>query len=1128
MGFLDVVPLKAAIARSHFFDNFESTNNYCGLSIRTIIIMPVMILFGSPASAAIQTSDLAIAEKFLERGQILYEKSAYDSLPYYYLRAKVIFQHHSRPIQAAECFLGMADYFRLNNQLDRSALTLDSACTYIEEHLGQDSESWADALNTRAKLLIDLSQYEQAIVLLEQSLGVLEGLNAEREKMARTEYLLGTSYYYHGNMQKSLEYNLKAYESYEQIMEGPSVVKGWLLYSLGLLYNHFGNQQKWKETIYESIRNDTALFGQDHPELAQYYSSLVSYFIDNGMSDSALYYLEKAEVIAGKAINENHRVIVSLYVQHARIFRLQGDYDRALEYFQQALGILKKNSGTGSFEERKLYLNMGNFYKSWGDYRSAEKVLHRLLEFEGRVHPTIMAAYYSYLADIQRLLGNYTQSEKYFRMVFEINDQYLSPDYHTRVNDFIGYGILLDSLRKYSKAEHFYLKALSIAENNYGFHHLKTSRSLKSMGDHYSLNGEHDKALACYQRCIFSLVPDYDTTGYVFNPLPDQVTDDLFYLGLLKSKASVLKDLAWLAADSVERKQNMMAVYSSYQTSINIIDQLRNSYLSDRSKLYLSENERGTYEKCVESAYQCYELSSEPEYLEQAFMVAEKGKYATLTSVLQREKTIALAGIPDSILQMDASLRKELSFQQELLLESQEDTLYDTMAVERYQARIFQIRARIESLNNRLETEFPAYYNLLYNQQVLGPDALRKNLRSSEKMLEYFYAGRYLYRFELSSQGMDCQRMLLEETFDQELDIVEKYLSRNFQRDTLEISYDLFLTAAHNLYKRLIPPSPDHSRLIIIPEGRLSYFPFDILVSEPVKHFSGLFNQVPFLIKDHTLRYGYSATLLNRLKKGERIRLDKLIAFAPGYGHTPAPEAHAGESRENTIDRTSLRSLPGSIKEVVEIGKLSGGRVFTGRTASEELFKKLAGEGHILHLATHAFLDDEDPLKSKLVFSEGNAEEDGFLNVYEIYNLNLVARMVVLSACSTGSGEMKRGEGIMSLARAFIYAGVPNIVMTLWTVSDRQSYELMLGFYRQLMAGRSTETALRRAKLEFLEQASPSYQHPQYWAGYILVGNPDRFFLSRLYKWMIPVLLVILIMVPGFMAMRRRMVRRQG
>ena len=120
-----------------------------------------------------------------------------------------------------------------------------------------------------------------------------------------------------------------------------------------------------------------------------------------------------------------------------------------------------------------------------------------------------------------------------------------------------------------------------------------------------------------------------------------------------------------------------------------IIDQLRASYLSDVSKLYLAENERYTYEESVASAFRCYELSSDQNYLNQAFMAAEKGKYATLLSVLQRKETISLAGIPDSIVQIDESLRRELSFEQELLLESQGDTLNDTSAIEQHQDPYF-------------------------------------------------------------------------------------------------------------------------------------------------------------------------------------------------------------------------------------------------------------------------------------------------------------------------------------------------------------------------------------------------------------------------------------------------------
>ena len=227
------------------------------------------------------------------------------------------------------------------------------------------------------------------------------------------------------------------------------------------------------------------------------------------------------------------------------------------------------------------------------------------------------------------------------------------------------------------------------------------------------------------------------------------------------------------------------------------------------------------------------------------------------------------------------------------------------------------------------------------------------------------------------------------------------------------------------------------------------------------------------------------------------------------------------------IDRSHLEPLPGSIDEVLEIAKLLGGEAYTGTSASEGRFKALAGESQIIHLATHAFLDDDDPLMSKLVFSEDLLEgEDGLLNVYELYNMDLNAGMAVLSSCNTGLGEMKGGEGIMSLARAFYYAGVPNIVMTLWTVIDRQSNKLMLGFYKQLSKGRKAEISLRNAKLEFLESAPPRYQHPRYWAGYILVGNPENLFFPRLYRQLLFAAGIFVILLTGIMMAKKRLKKR--
>ena len=142
-------------------------------------------------------------------------------------------------------------------------------------------------------------------------------------------------------------------------------------------------------------------------------------------------------------------------------------------------------------------------------------------------------------------------------------------------------------------------------------------------------------------------------------------------------------------------------------------------------------------------------------------------------------------------MQIDESLRRELSFEQELLLERQGDTINDIAAIEQHQTRIFQLRARIENLNNSLEREFPGYYDLLYNQQVLNPEMLQKKLSSREILLEYFYTEKHIYRFSISGESMQCQKIDHGQAFNRELAIIENYLLKNSLLDTIEIGHDL-------------------------------------------------------------------------------------------------------------------------------------------------------------------------------------------------------------------------------------------------------------------------------------------------------------------------------------------------
>ena len=155
-----------------------------------------------------------------------------------------------------------------------------------------------------------------------------------------------------------------------------------------------------------------------------------------------------------------------------------------------------------------------------------------------------MATYYYNLADINRLLGDYNRSECYFKKVFEIRDEYLAQDDYTRGFDYLAYGMLLDSLGMYERAEGYFHRAIKIIQQKYGFHHLVTARFLKSTGDHFQLSADPRKALNYYQQSINAMDPDYDVAGLGANPPLGRINDNLFYLGLLKNKAQVLNDLA--------------------------------------------------------------------------------------------------------------------------------------------------------------------------------------------------------------------------------------------------------------------------------------------------------------------------------------------------------------------------------------------------------------------------------------------------------------------------------------------------------------------------------------------------------------------------------------------------------
>jgi CHAT domain-containing protein len=175
---------------------------------------------------------------------------------------------------------------------------------------------------------------------------------------------------------------------------------------------------------------------------------------------------------------------------------------------------------------------------------------------------------------------------------------------------------------------------------------------------------------------------------------------------------------------------------------------------------------------------------------------------------------------------------------------------------------------------------------------------------------------------------------------------------------------------------------------------------------------------------------------------------------------------------------------------IADLYKSADVAVYLRDEATEENVKNSAAVGgsRRIHFATHGAISDERPQYSGLMLTlSESGKEDGLLQVYEIFNLKLNAELVVLSACETGLGKELRGEGVLGLARAFMYAGATSIVASLWRVADRSTADLMIGFYRELDRGAHKAEALRRAKLELIRGGR--YGHPYYWASFILIGE---------------------------------------
>jgi len=375
-------------------------------------------------------------------------------------------------------------------------------------------------------------------------------------------------------------------------------------------------------------------------------------------------------------------------------------------------------------------------------------------------------------------------------------------------------------------------------------------------------------------------------------------------------------------------------------------------------------------------------------------------------------------------------------------------------------------------LIDQFETQYPKYFKLKYDTQLAGLAAVRKNLLNRRTaFLEYFVGLEKVFLFQITKKGFQVFSFEKSEHFQEDMQELLQFARKKqviaseanrLQELMYQVYQDYVAKGVETLPKNI-------DRLLIVPDDVLNLVPFEILSAKE--------QGTQYLIQDYNIGYAYSATLFQKGQTKKQQQAEHLyLGFAPSFS------TQIAENRDCSGE--VLANLTHSANEIISVQELLGGEVMLGKQAKSDFFLDQAGHYKIIHLATHACMDEENPMQSKVFFAD-----QPIIN-QELFNLNLSADMAVLSACNTGSGQLVKGDGVMSLSKGFIHAGCPSALVSLWSVDDYSTSEIMINFYKYLKKGQSKDKAIRNAKLEYLAAADKVKRHPFYWAAFIHMGDP--------------------------------------
>jgi CHAT domain-containing protein/Tfp pilus assembly protein PilF len=799
-----------------------------------------------------------------------------------------------------------------------------------------------------------------------------------------------------------------------------------------------------------------------------------------GFYTEALDYYNKAESLTPN-IKENYRELASIYNNKSRIYTFRRSYSTAIEFLEKAIRIFQNPENQDKSVLSSLstaYLNLGIIYYEMRDFNSAMENLEisARLKLNNNLPQTELT--FLNLAKTYAQTGSLDKAEEYFtRSLNTINSKF-DGNYYRMAEVCFDYGLFLRSAGRNAEAIEVHSKALSICLKNYGEKHSLVALSWKHLGDDYLAQADYGRALEFYQKSIIAVVNDFDNPDIFSNPHVDSSLFDIRLLETLKSKAHALEHFANEQNDNALKLKIINKSLETIELALELIDNIRNNYLTEDSRIYLSENEKETYIFAVHIASKLFSLTGDITVKEKIYSIVQKAKSAVLRNEITENNFLFSAAIQDTTREKLNKLSGNIAAYNNLIIEESRKTSADSSKISLWKDALFNMNREKEKLSDQINRFFPRSGELIRKIEIVPLARLQKHLRREETIVDYLLSNEYnegkrqLYTLVITKDNFEFRESSLDSLFSQNAlritNSFQHHAGNNFVELTGALAY---------MYKNLLKPVRDlmGKKLIIIPDEEITWLPFDALLVNEVGPDQTDYEGLHYLLYDYTISNCYFTSLRfnNSFLKQEG---EEVLSFAPYYGLT-ADHGFVPDS------------LLGAVKELKSVYRWFRGKSFNGESATETNFRLAMKEPAIFHLAMHTVSDSINSRYSYMLFDTRNDTiEDGKLYNYEIGLSKLKSPMIVLSACNSGTGTLYHGEGLMSLARSFILAGASSVIKTSWKVNDEISADIISGFYHSLASGKNKDVALRLAKLRYLKKSSPVYFDPYYWAAYEVLG----------------------------------------